>query len=413
MGKTSNLPRSNSLPKSNLAIAQNYSFRREVGVGAYGIVWAAKNRVSGEEVAIKKIGSRNFEQSMHAKRALRELKLLRHLNGNDNITFFIDCDTNWNGQAFTELYLVEGLMEADLHQIIKSGQSLTDQHYQYFTYQILRGLKWMHGAGVVHRDIKPGNLLVNSDCELRICDFGLARASPKPSSTFINTEYVATRYYRAPEVILAPHRYTKALDLWSVGCILGEMMKGRVLFQGQSYVDQLSEIFKLRGSPTNETLTALCSPEVMKKIRSWPVYQKQPLNTVFRKAGELALDLMDKLLDLDPTTRYTAKQALEHKYLEAYHVEADELECEPFEDSFEDATSIADIKDLIAAEVLSWKQQKRAASKNLGNDPSLSVSTPTKSSIIDGTTEWKKEPTEIHDGSLEDDLKNGFENLSC
>lgn len=234
MGKSSELPRSNSLPKSNIPIAHKYSFRREIGLGAYGIVWAAKNRETGAEVAIKKIGSRNFEQTMHAKRALRELKLLRHLNGNDNITSFIDCDTDWNGKSFKELYLVEGLMEADLHQIIKSQQQLTDQHFQFFTYQILRGLKWMHGAGIVHRDLKPGNLLVNSDCELRICDFGLARGSPSANSPFINTEYVATRYYRAPEVILAPHRYSKALDIWSVGCILGEMMLGKVVFRGSN-----------------------------------------------------------------------------------------------------------------------------------------------------------------------------------
>ncbi|KAJ1556711.1 Mitogen-activated protein kinase, partial [Cladochytrium tenue] len=94
--------------------------------------------------------------------------------------------------------------------IIKSGQQLTDQHYQYFLYQILRGLKWMHSADIVHRDLKPGNLLVNSDCELKICDFGLARGVGSATGPFVNTEYVATRYYRAPEVVLSPKHYTKA-----------------------------------------------------------------------------------------------------------------------------------------------------------------------------------------------------------
>jgi mitogen-activated protein kinase 7 len=119
-------------------------------------------------VAIKQVGARNFEETILTKRALRELKILRHLNGHENIALFLDCETNHPTSAFTELYLVEGLMEADLNQILKSGQQLTSQHYQYFVYQILRGLKWMHSANILHRDLKPGNLLVNSDCELRV-----------------------------------------------------------------------------------------------------------------------------------------------------------------------------------------------------------------------------------------------------
>ncbi|KAJ3017575.1 UNVERIFIED_CONTAM: Mitogen-activated protein kinase, partial [Siphonaria sp. JEL0065] len=191
-------------------ITKKYKFNREIGKGAYGVVWAATNLENGQEVAIKKVGARNFEEGILAKRALRELKLLRHLHGHDNITNFIDCDINGE-RTFNELYLVEGLMEADLNQIIKSGQVLTDQHYQYFTYQLLRGLKWMHSADVVHRDLKPGgNLLVNSDCELKICDFGLARSVASATGQFVNTEYVATRYYRAPEVVLSPKHYSKS-----------------------------------------------------------------------------------------------------------------------------------------------------------------------------------------------------------
>lgn len=159
-------------------------------------------------------------------------------------------------------YLVQELMEADLHQIIRSGQPLTDAHFQYFVYQICRGLKYIHSANVLHRDLKPGNLLVNADCELKICDFGLARgysASPEGNAGFM-TEYVATRWYRAPEIMLSFQKYTKAskvfiecicsfsayiskklvfflsfcvVDMWSVGCIFAEMLGGRPLFKGR------------------------------------------------------------------------------------------------------------------------------------------------------------------------------------
>ena len=136
------------------------------------------------------------------------------------------------------------IFEADLHQIIRSEQPLSDAHYQYFIYQICRGLKYIHSANVLHRDLKPGNLLVNADCELKICDFGLARGLTDAqdagfmTGTFLFTcsyflEYVATRWYRAPEIMLAFRNYTKAIDMWSVGCILAELLGGKPLFKGR------------------------------------------------------------------------------------------------------------------------------------------------------------------------------------
>jgi mitogen-activated protein kinase 7 len=135
-------------------------------------------------------------------------------------------------------------MEADLHAIIRSKQPLSDQHYQFFIYQICRGignslgLKYIHSAEVLHRDLKPGNLLVNADCELKICDFGLARGvlqSPQQNGGFL-TEYVATRWYRAPELMLSFRSYSKAIDMWSVGCILAELIGGQPLFRGRDCI---------------------------------------------------------------------------------------------------------------------------------------------------------------------------------
>lgn len=136
---------------------------------------------------------------------------------------------------FNEVFIIQELMEADLHQIIRSEQPLTDSHFQYFVYQVCRGLKYIHSANVLHRDLKPGNLLVNADCELKICDFGLARGfsdQPESNAGFM-TEYVATRWYRAPEIMLSFRSYTKAIDMWSVGCIFAELLGGKPLFKGR------------------------------------------------------------------------------------------------------------------------------------------------------------------------------------
>jgi mitogen-activated protein kinase 7 len=158
-------------------------------------------------------------------------------------------------------------MEADMHQIIRSQQPLTDAHFQYFLYQILRGLKYIHSANVLHRDLKPGNLLVNADCELKICDFGLARGfSNAPDHTAFMTEYVATRWYRAPEIMLSFQNYTKAIDIWSVGCIFAEMLGGKVLFPGKDYVHQLNLILNILGTPDEETIRRIGSPRVFFKI---------------------------------------------------------------------------------------------------------------------------------------------------
>ncbi|TPX65862.1 hypothetical protein SpCBS45565_g04864 [Spizellomyces sp. 'palustris'] len=358
----SSLPRSTSLPSLTNPISAKYSFRKMIGKGAYGTVWVARNRETNEEVAIKKIGARNFENVMWAKRALRELKLLRHLHGNDNITSFIDAEANSaDPQDFSELYLVEGLMEADLAQIIKSKQRLTDEHHQYFIYQILRGLKWMHSAGIVHRDLKPGNILVNSHCELRICDFGLARGQPEKNAHLVQTEYVATRYYRAPEVILSPRHYGKALDLWSVGCIFGELLLGRVMFKGQDYVDQLKIIFEVLGTPPDLESMGLCSPKVLRLLASWRKWTKIPLDKIFPKnAHPVGLELIDRLLTFSPTERITAQEALTHPYLEAYHLEEDEPEHpKQFDFAFEWADDISSIKELIIEELRSIKAEEK------------------------------------------------------
>ncbi|KAI9294045.1 Pkinase-domain-containing protein [Neoconidiobolus thromboides FSU 785] len=338
-------------------VDQKYTFIRELGQGAYGVVCAATSVASGEEVAVKKV-TKVFEKPLLTKRALREIKLLRHFSGHENITSILDMEID-DINNFDEIYLVQELMEADLHQIIRSQQSLTDSHFQYFIYQICRGLKYIHSANVIHRDLKPGNLLVNADCELKICDFGLARGlSMEPETGGVMTEYVATRWYRAPEIMLSNLAYTKAIDMWSVGCIFAEIMGGKPLFKGRDYVDQLKQILGTLGTPDEETLKRIGSERAQEYIRSLPYSQKIPFQQILPRASPLAIDLLEKMLELDYTKRINAEDALAHPYLVSYHEPEDEPNHpQTFDFSFETVNSMEQMKEMIINEVKNFKQQ--------------------------------------------------------
>ncbi|KAJ1891609.1 mitogen activated protein kinase [Kickxella alabastrina] len=335
-----------------------YKIVRDVGQGAYGLVCEAEHIETGQHVAIKKV-SRVGEKEVLAKRSLREIKLMRHFSGHENIISLLDIDVT-NSPDFNEIYLIQELMEADLQLIIKSGQPLTDPHFQYFLYQICRGLKYIHSAGVLHRDLKPSNLLVNANCSLRICDFGLARGlaeTPEGNIGFM-TEYVATRWYRAPEIMLSFLSYTKAIDIWSVGCIFAELLGSKPLFKGRDYVDQLNQILQILGTPDDATLSRIGSERAQMYIRSLPYMPKVPWERIFPGATPLALDLLEKLLDFDPSTRITVEEVLAHPYLKAYHNPDDEVSCPVACDmSFEAVTSMPDVKRMIIDEVIDFKRQ--------------------------------------------------------
>ncbi|CAB1348068.1 unnamed protein product [Coregonus sp. 'balchen'] len=166
-------------------------------------------------------------------------------------------------------YVVTELMQSDLHKIIVSPQPLSSDHVKVFLYQILRGLKYLHSAGILHRDIKPGNLLVNSNCVLKICDFGLARVEELDESRHM-TQEVVTQYYRAPEILMGSHHYSNAIDIWSVGCIFAELLGRRILFQAQSPIQQV----------TNTVNT--------ENICKFKVYKMQPeVNTHLKEGKDL------------------------------------------------------------------------------------------------------------------------------
>ncbi|EEH36530.2 mitogen-activated protein kinase MKC1 [Paracoccidioides lutzii Pb01] len=353
-------------------VDERYNVTKELGQGAYGIVCAATNIQTGEGVAIKKV-TNVFSKKILAKRALREIKLLQHFRGHRNITCLYDMDIP-RPENFNETYLYEGkcflLMECDLAAIIRSGQPLTDAHFQSFIYQILCGLKYIHSANVLHRDLKPGNLLVNADCELKICDFGLARGfsiDPDENAGYM-TEYVATRWYRAPEIMLSFPSYTKAIDVWSVGCILAELLGGRPFFKGRDYVDQLNQILHYLGTPNEETLSRIGSPRAQEYVRNLPFMHKIPFQRLFPSANPDALDLLDRMLAFDPSSRISVEEALEHRYLHIWHDATDEPSCPTtFDFHFEVVDDVPEMRRMILDEVVRFRQQVRQSSQTQGS----------------------------------------------
>ncbi|KAK3529237.1 hypothetical protein QTP70_021910 [Hemibagrus guttatus] len=348
-------------------VGEEYDIIETIGTGAYGVVSSARRRDNGQQVAIKKIPNA-FEVVTNAKRTLRELKILKHFK-HDNIIAIKDIlQPVVPPSAFKSVYVVLDLMESDLHQIIHSRQPLTPEHTRYFLYQLLRGLKYIHSANVIHRDLKPSNLLVNENCELKIGDFGMARglsaAHAEESRSFM-TEYVATRWYRAPELLLSLHHYSLAIDLWSVGCIFAEMLGRKQLFPGKHYVHQLQLILSVLGTPPESVVGAIGAERVRSYILSLPYRAPVPLSKLYPQAEPVALDLLNSMLNFDPLERISVCQALEHPYLAKYHDPDDEPVCVPAFDFEFDRQPMGreQIKEAILAEIQDFHQKKQGGRK--------------------------------------------------
>lgn len=332
-------------------VPSRYEDIRPVGAGSYGLVSSAQDTKKQMKVAIKKL-ARPFQSSIHAKRTYRELTLLAHMR-HDNVIGLLDVFSPCKSfLEFNEVYLVTHLMGADLGGIIKT-QRLSDDHIQFLIYQILRGLKYIHSAGIIHRDLKPSNIAVNEDCDLKVLDFGLARHTEAEM-----TGYVATRWYRAPEIMLNWMRYNQTVDIWSVGCIMAEMITGRTLFPGKDHIDQLLRIMTLCGTPDALFMKKITSEEARRYVRTLPIMKRKNFSEIFAGANPLAIDLLDQMLKLDSDLRPTAEQALAHPYL-AQHADPND---EPtasglYDESFEDQErSVDDWKKQIWKEIVEFKR---------------------------------------------------------
>jgi len=234
-------------------------------------------------------------------------------------------------------------LETDLNKVIVSDNQLSEEHVKYFFYQILRGVKHMHSANVLHRDLKPSNILVNGDCSLKICDFGMARIAAKSQKQENGgeqlgqmTEYVATRWYRAPEIILSWKQYTKAIDIWSLGCILAELYGRKALFQGWDYMHQLVKIVEIIGSPNEEDLMSIQNTSARSYIKALGNNPPTNFEMIYQNAPQQACVLLRKMLAFNPAKRISIEECLADVYLSNLHDPSQEPDgIQPFNFDFE------------------------------------------------------------------------------
>ena len=226
-----------------------------------------------------------------------------------------------------------------MHAVIRAN-ILEEIHKQYIIYQILKCLKYLHSADILHRDLKPANILLNSECHVKVADFGLARSlsSDHNETAPVMTDYVATRWYRAPEILLGSTKYTKGVDMWSLGCILAELMLGKPLFPGKSTLDQLARVLEITGYPNKEDVESMQSTLAHTMLESLPSIKHKRIRDIFPTASDETVDLLKKLLQFNPIKRPTAEEVLKHPFVKQFHNPEDEPECHkkidiPFDDN--------------------------------------------------------------------------------
>ncbi|KAF7343430.1 Pkinase-domain-containing protein [Mycena venus] len=286
----------------------NYIQLEKLGEGTYATVFKGRSKTTNEIVALKEIHLDAEEGTPST--AIREISLLKELKHVNILRLHDVIHTE------TKLILVFEFCEQDLKRYMDqhgNRGALDPSTVKSFMFQLLKGTNFCHENQVLHRDLKPQNLLINRKMELKLGDFGLARAFGVPVNTFSNE--VVTLWYRAPDVLLGSRTYSTSIDLWSCGCIFAEMISGMPLFRGKDNNDQLMHIMKILGTPSHQQLAKMLkdSPEIVLN-REFPQLPKINLAQVLPKASPAALDLLERLLKFDPSERISAADALSHPY---------------------------------------------------------------------------------------------------
>ncbi|KAK6588911.1 cdc2 kinase [Cryptosporidium xiaoi] len=283
---------------------EKYQKLEKVGEGTYGVVYKAQDN-QGRVVALKRIRLDAEDEGIPST-AIREISLLKELH-HPNIVSLFDVI-----HSEKRLTLVFEFMEKDLKMVLDAHKSgLDDKTIKMYFYQLLRGVAHCHQHRILHRDLKPQNLLINSNGALKLADFGLARAFGIPVRSY--THEVVTLWYRAPDVLMGSKRYSTSVDIWSIGCIFAEMITGKPLFPGTSDDDQLLKIFSILGTPNPKEWPQLQELPLWKQ-RTFQIYERKSWDSIFPEFCQSGIDLLSKMLCFDPNKRISAKDAMEHPY---------------------------------------------------------------------------------------------------
>ena len=296
-----------------------YTYGDVIGKGAYGVVMTATDTITGLKVAIKRI-SVNFKNINDYVRVIREMMLLRHFRTCEDVIRMHRIIIPEDREKFTSVDIVFELMETTLFEMRRQNHDLTALHRKVIMFQILRGLRFMHANGVMHRDLKPQNILINSNCKTKIADFGLARPFEEHAADMFNLSgYVTTRWYRAPEVLCVYGEYTDAIDIWAVGCIFAELITGFPLFHGCDTLDQLRHILSALGKPSDDVIAKVPNDKAKQFLRDYPPIAPMSFASIFRDAQEDEIDLLTKLLVFDKDARISAHDAMQHRFFDDLH----------------------------------------------------------------------------------------------
>eukprot|EP01116_Phalansterium_solitarium_P009140 TRINITY_DN23174_c0_g1_i2.p1 TRINITY_DN23174_c0_g1~~TRINITY_DN23174_c0_g1_i2.p1 ORF type:complete len:303 (+),score=70.34 TRINITY_DN23174_c0_g1_i2:76-984(+) len=286
------------------AFHPNFKKLSKLGEGTYGKVYLAKDLQTSELVALKKMLLEPEDEGIPST-AIREISLLKELSNNPNIVklrnvYYLDH----------KLYLIFEYLNQDLKQYIDSVDHMDPVLIKSYLYQMLNGIQCCHSHRILHRDLKPQNLLIDKAGHLKLADFGLSRAFGIPLRAY--THEVVTLWYRAPEILLGEPHYSTPVDLWSAGCIFAEMVGKVPLFPGDSEIDQLFRIFRVLGTPNEAMWPGVTRlPEYQ---ATFPQHPRQSLAALFPDLGPAGIDLLQRLLHYDPDRRISADQALDHAY---------------------------------------------------------------------------------------------------
>jgi len=283
-----------------------YEILVKIGEGTYGEVYKARIRNTGRIIALKKIRLLDSAEEGVPSTTLREIALLTELSRHPNIVSLLDV-INRN----SKLYLVFEFLDQDLAMYINTCKGfMKPMLIKSYMFQLLSGIAYCHSHRVLHRDLKPQNLLIDKDGALKIADFGLARAFGIPIRTY--THEVVTQWYRAPEILLGQSRYSTPVDIWSIGCIFAEMATKEPLFPGDSEIDQLFRIARTLGTPNEDNWPGVSKLPAFQS--AFPNWRGQSLASVVPQLDTLGWDLLSKMLVYPPAQRISAKAALRHPY---------------------------------------------------------------------------------------------------